>query len=189
VTIHFFFFFLATDVFDFENLANNSPQNRDRIVQVEDQPWKIFTVKGKEGFFFIVNPFSTEEQLNWVNECLTSYPNPPHISNLTQFHGPVQNIFQKEVEEAGGILSAPNKNNKNSLLYQLRWVTIGCHYNWTTNKYELDKVFPFPPSLKTFSIFVANKLGWKDYRPEAGIVNYYRDGTHTQFLFCFGKPN
>ena len=49
---------------------------------------------------------------------------------------------------------------KDSLLYKLRWVTLGYHYNWSTKEYTPDNVSPFPEELSQLSSFVLEMAGF-----------------------------
>lgn len=61
------------------------------------------------------------------------------------------------------------------LIRKLRWVTLGYQYNWTTKEYKWDSpALPFPQFFKTLSSSICYMLGWTNYKPEAGIVNYYQ---------------
>lgn len=56
--------------------------------------------------------------------------------------------------------SLPLWLSKDSLLFKLRWVTLGCHYNWTTKEYSPDNVSPFPKNLGQLSAFVLEMTGF-----------------------------
>ncbi len=62
---------------------------------------------------------------------------------------------------------------KNSSLYKLRWVTLGYHYNWTTKLYSPLNHTPFPQDLSNLSEHILTRLGFKHFKAEAAIVNYY----------------
>ena len=59
------------------------------------------------------------------------------------------------------------------LVYRLRWITLGYHYDWNSKTYHPDHHTPFPPDLATLSQLLATASGWEGFRAEAGIVNYY----------------
>jgi alkylated DNA repair dioxygenase AlkB len=61
-------------------------------------------------------------------------------------------------------------------LHQLRWITLGYHYNWTKRIYQKEHYSPFPRELADLNQKIAQ---WADTRitPEAAIVNYYHLGT------------
>jgi alkylated DNA repair protein alkB family protein 1 len=54
-------------------------------------------------------------------------------------------------------------------------VTIGYRYNWTTKDYDFDNNhLPIPAELAEFCSSFARSLGYKNYKSEAGIVNFYQ---------------
>lgn len=65
------------------------------------------------------------------------------------------------------------KLNKDSLLYKLRWVTLGYHYDWNNKLYYRNNYTPFPTNLSKLTQFILQLIGYATYRPEAAIVNYY----------------
>jgi len=60
-----------------------------------------------------------------------------------------------------------------SLLYKLRWVTIGYHYDWESKTYSKTRHTEFPPDLGKLVEFIATALQFPSFKPEAGIINYY----------------
>lgn len=61
------------------------------------------------------------------------------------------------------------------LVRKLRWVTLGYQYDWTSKEYIWNAAsIPFPPFLQTACKAFCSLLGWHDYAPEAGIINYYQ---------------
>jgi len=152
-------------VIDFSNLDVNNKENAAKISEISPG---IFTIDGKEGFYFIRNGIPLDKQMFWVNECLKKYPNPPHITNLTPFHGFLSNLFDQAYPS-----NTKEDKEKVSLMRQLRWVTLGYHYDWTKRKYDPSKQFPFPEDLADLVQKLATSVGYKSYLPEAAIVNYY----------------
>ncbi|KAM7539039.1 hypothetical protein Aperf_G00000054060 [Anoplocephala perfoliata] len=83
-----------------------------------------------------------------------------------------------------------------SLLDRLRWVTLGCHYDWNNKIYPQGCGSPFPTKCGQFFVSVASMLlkivgdrsdlltgrtYYENYVPEASIVNYYRKKTNMGF--------
>eukprot|EP00899_Mesostigma_viride_P025167 jgi/Mesvir1/5835/Mv00629-RA.1 len=65
------------------------------------------------------------------------------------------------------------------LLRRLRWTTIGMQYNWSKRAYlerTLVSTFPSVLSDAVGRIMEAAGMAGENYRPEAGIVNYYGPG-------------
>ena len=69
--------------------------------------------------------------------------------------------------------SSPVTVHKDSLVYKLRWVTLGYHYDWTSKLYHKEHHSPFPSDLSLLSRFILSSVGFPDFKPEAAIVNYY----------------
>ena len=96
---------------------------------------------------------------------------------------------------------APSKNARptpaSTLLPKLRWANIGLSYHWGSKSYDFGKnLAPFPGRLTDICKGVIEKIDWadvwrdievewdseephwntwaQDYRPDAGIVNYYQ---------------
>lgn len=87
----------------------------------------------------------------------------------------------------------PNKNrllSPTQLLLKQRWVTLGYQYHWGTKKYDLEQPIPIPAAISDLMKAVAvatDDVGcstgphpWKnqyhgaDFKPEAGIINFYQ---------------
>lgn len=116
------------------------------------------------------------------------YPKKPNSTNLdAHFVVPTEGLFSyfkdgkeckiynksKEVEELHDCKALEEK-----FIRKIRWITLGYQYNWTTKEYNFDdKDFKaiFPEDLSDWTIRAAEKLGFgSDYKPEAGIVNFYQ---------------
>lgn len=65
------------------------------------------------------------------------------------------------------------EGNKDSLLYKLRWVTLGYHYDWSSKLYHTDCYSPFPTDLSLLTQFILKALGFDQFKAQAAIVNYY----------------
>lgn len=59
------------------------------------------------------------------------------------------------------------------LVYRLRWVTLGYHYDWDSKTYHPAHHTPFPEDLAALSQLLVSASGWEGFKAEAGIVNYY----------------
>ncbi len=86
-------------------------------------------------------------------------------------------------------------------LDQLRWVTLGHHYDWTNKVYPENCEAPFPAKAASFfksvalateqllqqlpqdrgSSLLTPRSYFTNYKPEASIVNYYRKKTTMGF--------
>lgn len=52
--------------------------------------------------------------------------------------------------------------SKDSMLYKLRWVTLGYHYNWSDKEYSPDHKSTFPEELGKLSSFVLSAVGFPE---------------------------
>lgn len=86
-----------TNVIDLCDLKNNTPENRELIIDMKDmikdktvndlnvpQITQFYAIKSIPGFLFIPNPFTPEQQIYWTNRCVKKYTigNPTNITNL-----------------------------------------------------------------------------------------------------------
>ncbi|KAJ8045048.1 Nucleic acid dioxygenase ALKBH1 [Holothuria leucospilota] len=129
--------------------------------------WHCFTLKCAPGFIYIRNPFKYGHQRYWLKRLLQDIPNPANKSNLLGKLPDNELIWNLQVE------SQRSKNVGKSAYSQLRWVTFGYHYNWTTKLYDLEDYSKFPEDICLLSAFIATSLGFPAFKPEAAIVNYY----------------
>lgn len=54
----------------------------------------------------------------------------------------------------------PEWLSKESMLYKLRWVTLGYHYDWNSKEYSKQNHSPFPVDLEQLSSFVLEMVGF-----------------------------
>ncbi|XP_072314182.1 nucleic acid dioxygenase ALKBH1 isoform X3 [Eucyclogobius newberryi] len=157
--------------------------------------WRAFGLQGFPGFIFISNPFQRGSQPFWIRQCLKTYPQKPNVCNLDMHMSPcdTKDIWERSVHSL--------RRHEKSLLERLRWVTLGYHYNWDTKLYSADNYTPFPADLQSLSQQITLGCGFSDFRPQAGILNYYRSdsslGIHVDeseldhsrplLSFCFGQ--
>lgn len=149
----------------------------------------VYGIEGVEGFFFVPGAMTNDEQLHFMEKSFTEYPKKPNATNLdAHFRVPSEGLFPyfkegkeckiynkaKDVEET--ISAASILEEK--FIRKTRWITLGYQYNWTTKEYNFDnKDFNaiFPKDLGEWTRSAAEKLGFgSDYKPEAGIVNFYQ---------------
>lgn len=67
--------------------------------------------------------------------------------------------------------SDPKSHKK--LREALRWTTLGLHHDWDTKVYDEKMRNDFPDDLKYLIQEIAKVLQYKNYQPEAAIVNFY----------------
>lgn len=56
---------------------------------------------------------------------------------------------------------------------KLRWVHLGYHFDYNVVNYKPERYYNFPSDLTGLTQCIASAIGYPDYYPEAGIVNYY----------------
>ncbi|XP_062503200.1 nucleic acid dioxygenase ALKBH1-like [Corticium candelabrum] len=133
------------------------------------ETWQIYQISSNPGFLYIVNPFSDGSQYYWCQRCVLDYPCLPNVCNLDAHVSRSKQSFwdvHRSIKESGSLLS-------DSPLMKLHWVTLGYHYDWDKKVYHKDIKSEFPDDLAGLSHFVAETVGFLDFRPEAAIVNFY----------------
>lgn len=116
------------------------------------------------GLIFIKNPFTTLGQRYWIVRALRNFTSKPNRTNL--------DIFDYLSENEDWWETCQSKQDCN-LLKKLRWSTLGYHHNWDTKQYTEEAKNEFPEDLSHLTQFIGTVLGYKDYSPEAAIVNFY----------------
>lgn len=161
-----------SNVLDFSNLDANTAENRAQIVEVqvkdEGRPPsayfsakpKMYAVKSVEGLYFIPNPFTADQQRYWVRRCVKDFTigNPTNVSNLEAIDRGTQTLFTEWTP---------------AIMENLRWSSLGYHYQWTPRVYTEEHRGKFPADLAAFVQDAAALLGHGDMRAEAAIINYY----------------
>jgi alkylated DNA repair protein alkB family protein 1 len=162
-----------THVVDFTYQDRNTEANREQIEEVSrdqlcegfsseyfDAGAKMYRYKGVEGLYFIPNPFTEAQQRYWIKRCVKDFSvgNPTNVSNLQAIETGASTFFSEwKVEN----------------MAQLRWASLGYHYQWTPRVYTEEHRGNFPSDLFDFVRDAASLLGHNDMRAEAAIINYY----------------
>ena len=114
------------------------------------------------GLIVIPDPFLPGRQHRWVWQCLVNYPCRPSVCNLDAHmkrsgegriwpaawyvcHAtavcdpkhPIVWVYFHGIS-SGGLKK--QKLSKDDLLYKLRWVTLGYHYDWNTKVHSLHSI-------------------------------------------------
>ena len=81
---------------------------------------------------------------------------PPMWSDKTEpLPGPA-----KRLKLSCAVRNDPERTvSRTSPLYQLRWVTLGYHYNWSSKEYNSERRSPFPDDLAELSSFILHHVG------------------------------
>lgn len=66
-----------------------------------------------------------------------------------------------------------SSDENSDLMDRLRWVHLGYHFDYNVVDYKPERYYDFPSDLAGMTQHIANAIGYPDYSPEAGIVNYY----------------
>lgn len=117
---------------------------------------RAFVLESRPGMIFIPNPFSEGQQRSWSHSIVRDCPidNPSNISNLKA----VRKVMMVDGKEDQGSKSSNEKEEKDdrergfdqemilrrwtsdhhmvSILQELRWVTLGFHFQWTPRVYS-----------------------------------------------------
>jgi alkylated DNA repair protein alkB family protein 1 len=180
--------------FDFHDLSKNNAQVAEEIVLLGS--WKssnsttrpVYGIKGVEGFVYVPGALTQAEQIYFMQQSFTAYAKPPNSTNLdAHYETPSDGFFphfkaqtdvtlHKKVDDSRVVFKADEVESK--IIRKIRWITLGYQYNWTTKEYnfnEADSAAVFPNDLARWIQSAVEVLGFgSDYRPEAGIVNFYQ---------------
>ncbi|ESP05411.1 hypothetical protein LOTGIDRAFT_228010 [Lottia gigantea] len=131
--------------------------------------WKAYSINDNPGFIFVLNPFKDGYQKYWVHRCLNDYPDAKNKANLD-----IQLDSEKRAKLWKNFVETdPDSIHKNDEIMGLRWTTLGYHYVWNNKEYHKERRTDMPEDLEELTKFVAQTIGYPNYCPEAGIVNYY----------------
>ncbi|XP_071798633.1 nucleic acid dioxygenase ALKBH1-like [Asterias amurensis] len=131
--------------------------------------WRCFSLRNAPGFVYIENPFRPGYQRYWIKRCLQDYPNKPNVCNLDSHTNP----GNRDALWDQSTTNSSSTNSKKCLIDQLRWVTLGYHYDWTSKLYHHDNHTVFPEDLSALSSIIADVMGYPSFDTQAAIVNYY----------------
>eukprot|EP01053_Blabericola_migrator_P012875 Blabericola_migrator_1__12874@NODE_83_length_14926_cov_238_210041_g74_i0_p5_GENE_NODE_83_length_14926_cov_238_210041_g74_i0NODE_83_length_14926_cov_238_210041_g74_i0_p5_ORF_typecomplete_len347_score61_552OGFeII_Oxy_2/PF13532_6/1_4e29_NODE_83_length_14926_cov_238_210041_g74_i068987938 len=117
---------------------------------------KVFELKGHPGVYVLPGLFDDDFLLDIGAKCVTTYPFLPATNtNL-------------------GMLDAA-KEDMDDLLHgkrRLRWISLGCDYDWTDRVYRSRARLPEELASKGKAIARRLRLA-SDYDPDCALVNYY----------------
>lgn len=149
----------------------------------------VFGIRGVEGFYYVSGGVSEAEQLHYARQSFMAYPAHPNATNFTAHYVlPREGVYP--YFRADATLEIPKTGSSESVrvagsgewearfMRKMRWITLGYQYNWTSKEYNYDaadRAAGFPSDLAQWAVGAAQQLGFgTDYRPEAGIVNFYQ---------------
>lgn len=153
---------------------------------INDQPPKYYyTVEQLPGLLIYPNLIPPAVQSRLVSETIEQYlPPKEHLNNLDLFYDIPRpfHLFSDDQEENSPHDEIPHREGGKPTsrhkirTKQLRWVTLGGQYNWTTKVYPSfepgTEGFPYFP--KTLYELLSRPLF--SINPEAAIINFYSPG-------------
>lgn len=165
------------DVLDLDNpgdtrVTSYQRLNVDRICDAKlglkpAKDWEIYELVDIPGLIFMKNPFTPDGQRYWMIKCLKDYTRKPSRLNIDAHD------FLKD-NESWWDICFENSDRARNLLPKLRWATLGYHHNWDTKVYSEESRTGMPAELSNLIEFIAEELGFLQFKAEAAIINYYR---------------
>jgi len=151
----------------------------------------VFAIDGMpEGFYIITNAFTVSEQLMWAKIALQEYSTAEH-TNLTNLEkssreqnkgngstNKDESIHNSHTNKSNDIWQKSILDNNNFKRFKdLRWASLGYHYDWTKRMYEENAKSKFPSNLAALCQELASLVG-ENITAEAAIVNFYPVGSY-----------
>jgi alkylated DNA repair protein alkB family protein 1 len=141
----------------------------------------IYEVDGIDGFKYIPGALTEDQQVYWIEACLTRFMRPPNLNNLDALYGdlPSEGLYNHPHHQ----ISVQKKDTMETVIFErlellrrLRWTTLGYQYDWTSKTYVMDRdPVPFPADLASWSAAMARATNFgPNFKAQAGIVNYYQ---------------
>lgn len=152
-----------------------------------------YSIQGLPGLIIIPSALSNSRQQELIRACLCKHAKRPHQSNLdTHYQVPDEGIWSMYVREKTAIdkeefkIRARRKEgddspetdvSPSSLLYRLRWITLGYKYLWGSKAYDWDsEPLEFPRDIGHIAEEIVQAVTCVEYKAEAGVINYYQIG-------------
>ncbi|VIO92779.1 ALKBH protein, putative [Brugia malayi] len=115
--------------------------------------WTASTITHRPGMVMLNDIFKSSSHLQWIKRSLFIYAESPGFTNVGLQVPNVRNVFKEHGR-------------------QLRWSTLGLHYDWAT------KIYPFegellPEELVSLSDVLSQALGIGPMYADAAIINFY----------------
>lgn len=120
----------------------------------------------------VKNPFTPAGQRYYIEKLLKDYTKHPNPNNLlpSRFNENVIKDFWTSLNES-------DEQQRRLIKKSMRWTTLGYHYDWTNKIYDENLRNEFPPELQRLIVTIAEVLGFKEYKTEAAIINFYPIGS------------
>ena len=119
-----------------------------------------YELTDRPGLFVLPDVVAPDAQRRLAFCCYGAYHRPPAETNLTW-------LARRDGTAPPPRTAAPPAN--------LRWATLGRHYNWTDRTYACDHAEPMPRHVAELCDDLCGLIG-VTMNAEAAIVNYYRPG-------------
>lgn len=88
-----------SEVLDFHRIKSLPMSDsffKNGIRKVEDIfDWPVFTMEAHPGFYFIPEALNVEDQMYWIRESLTKFPQPPNRTNHTTVYGHISDLWNR----------------------------------------------------------------------------------------------
>lgn len=138
---------------------------------------RIYTIdSAPKGFFVLRNALTTRAQHSWAKICIEIFSKAEHtnITNLRRINrqlldadmacsSPAESsssLQHQKVANACMESQIPRPKDSDLLeLLDLRWASLGYHYNWTLRKYQEDVKSAFPLELSNLCRAIAKSAG------------------------------
>ncbi|KAL7322369.1 hypothetical protein PS15p_211992 [Mucor circinelloides] len=158
------------------NLDGHYHVPKDGIWPLYEQEAKGQLVQGDANYYIPVKTVQQDEN--------DMYPTAIEDTN-DDSHSVASSMYSDISGKSTRVASSPTQ-----MLKKQRWVTLGYQYHWGTKKYNLDDPIPVPHAISDLMKAVATatedigcqeaEIPWKnrykgaDFKPEAGIINFYQ---------------
>lgn len=120
----------------------------------------------------IKNPFLSIAQRYWIRKLIKDYTKGNRNNLLPgRFNKKTIDDFWKCYNEE------TDEREKKFLKKSYRWTTLGFNYDWDNKIYNENDKKEFPQDLHKLIAEFAEILGFKNFKSEAAIINFYPIGT------------
>lgn len=149
--------------------------------------WKVFKIKQCQGLILIKNPFTSLAQRYWIRKLLKDYTkgNKNNLQPARFSQNMISDFWKSYTEEV-------DEKQKRLMKKSYRWTTLGYNYDWNNKIYSENDKREFPLELHNLINVFAKVLGYKDYKSEAAIINFYPVGStlaaHTDISEQINSP-
>lgn len=127
------------------------------------------------GVSVVLSALSSIQQYHTSKTCLKEWIQPPNTSNILEQPKDVWKTYiqQRQRKVNGG----RHKCSKQYNIHDIRWVTLGYHYNWLHRCYTTT-YNEFPPDLAQLCSDIITAINpFESLRCQAGIINIYPKGS------------